>query len=238
MIRRLTAALTAAVLLGAVQPALAADVLSNSYWDAAYLNSERETAATSDDLEGFRLGASLGLARFLNFTGDYDQRRFRDDRLGFGSAGFAFHTRSPVWQVHGALTYERIEGDDNADPANDFVEDGFGVEIGGRYVFTDLELSAAYRYLDFGSLDGTDGAVDFTGGRYNIGAALQLGNWWSLVADYRIREHKLEDSTGSGTVDYSEWTVGFRRYFVTDTDRKNRHGGLLNRGGDEEEVVE
>ena len=235
---RLPAALTAAVLLGAAQSAAAADVLSNSYWYAAYLNSKVENDTASIESEGFRVGASLGLARFLNFTGDYDQRRYNNGREGFGSAGFAYHTQDPVWQVHGALTYERVEGDDNTDPTNDYVEDGYGVEIGGRYAFTDLELSAAYRYLDFGSLDGTDGAVDFTGSRINVGAALQLGNWWSLVADYRIREHKLETNIDSGTIDYSEWTVGFRRYFVTDTDRKNRHGGVLNRGGDEEEVVE
>jgi hypothetical protein len=238
MIRRLPAALTAAVLLGAATPALAADVLSNSYWDAAYLNSKVEVDTASVETEGFRLGASLGLAKFLNFTGDYDQRRERNDRLGFGSAGFAYHTQDPVWQVHGALTYERVENDNGSNPAGDYVEDGYGVEVGGRYAFTDVELSAVYRYLDFGSFDGTDGAVDFTGSRIAIGAALQLGNWWSLVADYRIREHKFETNVDSGTVDFSEWTVGFRRYFVTDTDRKNRHGGVLNRGGDEEEAVE
>lgn len=236
MIRRLPAALTAAVLLGAAMPAPAADVLSNSYWDASYLNSKVEIDTASTDAEGFRLGASLGLAKFLNFTGDYDQRRDRASRLGFGSAGFAYHTQDPVWQVHGAVTYERVENDDNADPANDFVEDGYGVGLGGRYVFSDVELGAAYRYLDFGTVDGTD--TDFTGSRINIDAALQLGNWWSLVAGYRILEHKFETNVDSATVDYSEWTVGFRRYFVTNTDRKNRHGGVLNRFGGEEEVVE
>ena len=53
MIRRLTA-LNAAVLLGAATPALAADVLSNSYWDASYLNSKVEVDTASTKIEGFR----------------------------------------------------------------------------------------------------------------------------------------------------------------------------------------
>lgn len=231
MIRPMPAALTAAVLLCAAPSALAADVLSNSYWDAAYLNSKVEVGGSSADIEGFRLGASLGLARFLNFTGDYDQRRYRNGREGFASAGLAYHTRNPVWQLHGGLSYERVEGDDDSNAANDYVEEGYGVEVGGRYAFTNVEVSAAWRYLDLGSASGTGGAVDLTGARYNVGGALQLGNWWSLVADYRIREHKLEGGGTSATVDYTEFTVGFRRYFATGTDRKNRHGGLL--GGDE-----
>jgi hypothetical protein len=233
MIRRLPAAATAAAVLGVAQPALAADALSNSFWDASYLNSKVEVGSASADIEGYRLGASLGLARFLNFTGDYDQRRYNNGREGFGSAGVAFHTRHPVWQVHGAATYERVDGKDNSNAGNDYVEEGYGVEIGGRYTFTDVEVHAAYRYLDLGTASGTGGAVDLTGARYNAGVDVQLGNWWSVVADYRVREHKLEGNGASATVDYNEWTLGIRRYFATDTDRKNRHGGLLG-GGDTE----
>lgn len=226
MIRRTPAALIATALLGAAPSAFAADALSTSYWDAAYLNSEIEPQGSeSIEAEGFRLGASLGLAKFLNFTGDYDQRRLTDGRRGFGSAGFAYHTQDPVYQFSGAVTYERIEVDFNPDPSFDSVEDGYGIELGARYAFTNVEVHAAYRYLDFGSVDQTD--IDFTGARYNAGADVQLGAWWSFVADYRVREHKFKASGASATTDYNEWTVGFRRYFATDTDRKARHGGLL-----------
>jgi len=231
MIRRLPAAATAVALLGVAPPALAADALSNSYWDAAYLNSTVEAGIGSTDIEGFRLGTSLGLAKFLNFTADYDQRRYRNGREGFASAGFAYHTRNPAYQFHGGVTYERIEGDNNSDSTQDFVEDGYGVELGARYAFPNVAVHAAYRYLDFGTVD-TDDTVDFSGARYGAGADVQLSAWWSLAADYHVREHKLEGTTGSATVDYNEWTVGFRRYFATDTDRLNRHGGLFG-GGDE-----
>ena len=232
MSRRLLAA-TAVAWFGAAQPALAADALSNSYWDASYLNSQVETGGRKADIEGFRLGLGLGLARIVNFTGDYDQRRYRNGREGFGSAGLAFHTPGPVWQLHGAATYERVEGDDNSNSAGDYVEEGYGVEVGVRFAFTDGELHAAYRYLDLGTASGTGGARDLSGARYNLGVDVQLGNWWSAVADYRVREHELEGGgLASASVDYNEFTIGLRRYFATDTDRKNRHGGLL--GGDAE----
>jgi len=227
MSRRLLAATTAVAVLGAAQPALAADALSNSYWDASYLNSQVEVGGSRADIEGFKLGAGLGLARILKFTGDYDQRRYRNGRESFSSAGLAVHTPGAVWQVHGAATYERVAGDDDTNAANDYVEEGYGVEVGGRFAFTDGELHAAWRYLDLGSAGGTGGAVDLSGSRYVVGGALQLGNWWSLIADYRVREHKFEGGGSSATVEYNEFTIGFRRYFATDTDRKNRHGGLL-----------
>lgn len=225
---RMSPALFAVALLGASQPLAAADALSASYWDAAYLNSEVEVSGVDEKAtpEGFRLGASLGLAKFLNFTLDYDQRGYPSGREGFGSAGLAFHTQNPVYQFHGGLTYERIEGDDNAAPANDYTEEGYGVEVGGRYALGEVELHAAYRYLDFGTIDQSE--VDFTGSRFNVGADVQLCPWWSLVADYRMREHKFDASGASGSVDYTEYTVGFRRYFASETDRKQRKGGLLN----------
>ena len=227
MIRRTPAAVLVIAALGATRPALADDALSSSYWDAAYLNSTVEAGIGSTDIEGFRLGASLGLAKFLNFTGDYDQRRYRNGREGFASAGFAYHTQNPVYQFHGGVTYERIEGDNNTDSTADFVEDGYGVELGARYAFPNVVVHAAYRHLDFGSVDGTNGAVDFGGARYGAGADVQLSPWWSLAAEYRVREHELKASGSTGTVDYNEWTLGVRRYFATDTDRLNRHGGLL-----------
>lgn len=237
MIRRLTAVMLAATFAA---PALATDVLSSSYWDAAYLNSSREDeAGTKDTLEGFRLAASVGLASFLNFTGDYEQRRLRSDRFGTGSAGFAWHTQDPVWRFHLGGTYERFEFDDNSNPAADAIEEGYGVEAGFRYALPNVELHAAYRYMDFGNLDRTD--ADFTAQRYGAGLAVQLSPWWSLVADYRMREHKLEDGGAEATTEYSEYTVGFRRYFATDTDRRLRRGGLLggeSSDGGEAETVE
>lgn len=225
---RLSPVLFAGVLLGASQPLAAADALSASYWDAAYLSSEVDDgSAETQDVEGFRLGASIGLASFVNFALDYDQRRYPAGREGFGSAGVAFHTQNPVYQFHGGLSYERFESDDNSAPVNDFIEEGYGVEVGGRFVPLDnIELHAAYRYLDFGTIDQTD--VDFTGSRFNVGVDLQLCPWWSLVADYRMREHKFETGGASDAVDYTEYTVGFRRYFATETDRKRRTGGLLD----------
>lgn len=225
---RMSPTLFVVALLGASQPLAAADALSASYWDAAYLSSDAEVSGSSVKAtpEGFRLGAGIGLAPFLNFTLDYDQRRYPDAREGFGSAGLAFHTQNPVYQFHGGLTYERVEGDDNGNPASDYVEEGYGIEVGGRYALENVELHAAYRYLDFGTVDQTD--VDFTGSRFNVGADVQLCPWWSLVADYRVREHKFDGGGASASVDYTGYTVGFRRYFATETDRKQRKGGLLS----------
>jgi len=243
MIRRLPVVLTAATLLGAAQPALAKDAISHSYWDAAYLNSQVESDSSPDtfDFEGFGVGASLGLAKFLNFTGDYTQRRDHQLRHGFGSAGLAYHTQHPEYQFFGGVSYERVEFDNNANPATDAEEDGFGVELGGRYMFPNVEVHAAYRYLDFGSVDRSDPEIDFTGARYGAGFDVQLSGWWSLVADYTVREHKFEDSSGSATVDYNEFSVGFRHYFASDPDRKVRHGGILGElfsGGEGEAAAE
>ena len=226
MIRRMTVVLTAIALSGAAQPALAQDALSHSYWDAAYLSSKVEVGSASDTFEGFRLAAGVGLAKFLNFTADYDQIRFTNGsgREGYGSAGLAYHTQNPVYQFHGGVTYERYDFDNNTNSARDFEEEGYGVEVGARYALQDLGLHAAYRYLDFGTVDQTK--RDFTGSRFEVGADLQLTAWWSLIADYRGRQHKFTNP--SVTVDYKEWTVGLRHYFATDTDRLMRHGGLLS----------
>ena len=222
MIRRLTAVLVSAAFAA---PAMAADVLSSSYWDAAYLHSTVDNDPGEVTAEGFRLGASIGLAKFLNFTGDYEQRRDGSSRLGTGSAGFAWHTQDPVWQLSFGGTYERIETDNNANPAADAIEEGFGAEAGFRWAFPHGEFRAAYRYLDFGQLDRTE--IDFTGARYGAGFGVQLSPWWSLVADYRVREHKFELSGISDTDEFEEYTVGFRRYFATDTDRRVRRGGVI-----------
>jgi hypothetical protein len=65
---------------------------------------------------------------------------------------------------------------------------------------------------------------------------VQLCPWWSLVADYRVRQIKVDGGGVSDTTDFNEVTVGFRRYFVSGTDRHARSGGLLNGlfGGGEE----
>ena len=233
MIRRLPLTLlAAAVLAGAATPALAKDVLSSTWWDAAYLSSDIETDGSNAtvEAEGFRLGLNIGLMKFLSFSVDYDQLRDHSDRTGFGSAGLAYHTQNPEYQFFGGVTYERAEFDHNDAPQTDAEEDGYGVEIGGRYMLPDVELHAAYRYIDYGKVDTTE--VDLKGSRYVIGADVQLCPWWSLVADYRARQLKVDDVN----TDYTGFTVGFRRYFVSDTDRRARKGGLLNTlfsGGEE-----
>jgi hypothetical protein len=222
MSRRIRGLALSAVLCGAAQCAAAADALSSSYSEAAYLNSRVDDGATRDTPEGFRVGASIGLASFLNFMGGYDQRRSGGERLGFGSAGFAFHTRHPVYRFHLGATYERIVAD-AAEP-----EEGYGVEAGLAYALPNLELQAAYRHLDFG--ESATGA-DLGGSRYGASVALQLSNWWSLVAGYSVREHEL-GGPGATTTEFDEWTVGLRRHFVTATDRRARKGGVLSGGAE------
>lgn len=224
MYRSCRGAALLAILAGASAPAPAADALSGSYWEAAYLNSRVESGGARATPEGFRAGASLGLASFLNFAVDYDQRREDGTRLGFGSAGFVAHTRDPVYQFHGAVTYERLVPDQLDH------EEGYGVEVGARYALPNVELHAAYRYLDYGEVQP---GVDLTGARYGTGVALQLSNWWSLAADYRVREHELDGAGTSSTTEYREWSVGLRRHFATATDRRARHGGLLGASGGE-----
>lgn len=232
MIRRLPLTLFATLLAGAATPALAKDALSSTYWDAAYLSTEIETddSDVTVEAEGFRLGLNVGLMKFLSFAVDYDQIRDHDDRTGYGSAGLAYHTQHPEYQFFGGVTYERAEFDHNDAPQTDAEEDGYGVEVGGRYMLPDVELHAAYRYLDFGKVDTTE--LDLTGSRYVVGVDVQLSPWWSLVADYRVRQLKRDDVD----IDYTGFTVGFRRYFVSAADRGARSGGLLSSlfsGGEE-----
>jgi len=218
----------------ACAPAQAADRLSSSYWEAAYLSSSSEETAdgspsSEDDTEGFRLAASIGLLPYLNFIGDYDQRRFANGRDSFYSAGLAAHTLNPAYQFFAAATYERFDVDDNLNVANDQTQDGYGVQAGARATLTNLELHASYKYLDLGKVDDT---TELTGSRYGAGFVLDLSPWWSLVGDYAIRTHEFEDgapAASPATVEheYSEWTVGFRRYLVTQTDRRKRTGGVL-----------
>ena len=231
MIRRMSVVL--AVL--ACCPAQAAEVLSSSYWEAAYLSSSSEesadgSATTEDDTEGFRLGASIGLLPYLNFIGDYDQRRFANERDSFYSAGLAAHTTNPKYQFFAAATYERFDADDNLSVANDETQDGYGAQAGVRATLTNLELHASYKYLDLGNVDET---TELMGSRYGAGFALDLSPWWSLVGDYTIRTHEFEDSAPGASPatiehEYTEWTVGFRRYLATQTDRRKRTGGVLS----------
>lgn len=224
MIRRLSFV----VVVLACAPAQAAEMLSSSYWEAAYLNStfEEDVGSTTleDETEGFRLGASIGLLPYLNFIGDYDQRRYADSRESFYSAGLAGHTLNPKYQFFGAVTYERTDFDDNQ-TTEDETQDGYGVQLGARAVLTNLEVHAAYKYLDLGKV-GPDG--ELTGARYGAGLALDLSPWWSLVGDYSIRQHTVDFPGGSAEGEFQEWTVGFRRYLVTQTDRRKRTGGVLS----------
>lgn len=222
---------TIAVVVLAVGPAMsvqAVEPLSASYIEAAYLNSTQDTGTPpTDEVEGFRTQVSVGLMPSLNFIGDFDQRRYQNTRDSFGSAGLAVHTLGPVWQAFGAVTYEYAEFDDNLSSAGDHEEQGFGVAAGGRAVLPNIEFHAAYKYFDLGNVAPD---VALTGARYGAGLALDLSSWWSLTADYTVRTHEAEDSTAPSStaeLEWQEWSVGFRRYFATQTDRRARKGGLL-----------
>jgi hypothetical protein len=229
MMRRTCCALVLAALAA---PAGAQDRLSWSYWDAAYLNSELEVTTSpppttpdpdSDEVENLFL--------------DYQQRNPTSRREGFSSAGIGLHTAHRTFQLFLNGSYERYEFDHDQFPATDFDEDGWGAEAGLRWALPNVELFAAYKYMDFGKFAND---FDFTGSRYRGGLALQLSPNWSLAAEYAVRTHEFEDSASSVELEYSEWTVGFRRYFATDTDRYRRKGGLIfgEDGGDEAAVTE
>lgn len=199
-----------------------ADALSSSYFEAAYLNS----TVDEDEVEGFRVATRVGLAPFLNFVGDYDQRRYANSRDSFYAAGLAAHTVHPRYQLFLAATYERTDFDTNEEPLfDDATQEGYGIQGGARVALPLAELHGSYKYLDLGRAGPEE---DLTGARYGGGLVVDLGAWWSLTGDYTIREHKVEGQTGSAETEYTEWTVGLRRYFVTQTDRRNRKGGLWN----------
>jgi hypothetical protein len=210
--------------------AQAADPLSSSYWEAAYLSSTIDTGAPeTDEVEGLRGKVSVGLLPYLNFVGDFDQRRQQNTRDSFYSVGLAGHTLDPTWQVFGAATYEKAEFDDTRTSPPDHEEDGYGVELGGRAVIDNFEIHASYKYFDLSKVTPT---LDLSGSRYGGGFALDLSAWWSLVADYSVRTHELETTTtpsSSNDVEWQEWSVGLRRYFVTQTDGKGRTGGIFKR---------
>lgn len=230
---------TIALAVLAACPALAqaAEPLSNSFLEASYLNSTLETtsgsATTEDEVEGFRTVLSIGLSRYVNFVGDFDQRRYLDSRDSFGSAGLAVHTLDPTWQAFGAVTWEYAEFDDNLSSAGDHDEAGYGVAAGARAVMDNIEFHASYKYIDLGNAFPD---VALTGTRFGGGLVLDLTRWWSLSADYVVRTHEY-DTAASAEQEWQEYTVGFRRYFVTQTDRRARQGGLLaalfGGGGDE-----
>lgn len=221
MIRRLMAA----AMLACPAFAAHADALSNSYWEAAYLNSSVDFGAAEDEVEGFRGQVSIGLLPYVNFVGDYDQRRFVNDRDSFYSAGLGGHTLDRDWQVFGAVTYERYDHDDTLTSAGDFDDEGYGVQVGARATLEYLEFHAAYKYFDFGNVAST---TTLTGSRYGAGFALDLTAWWSLVADGAIRTNQFEGTTSSTDIEYTEWSVGFRRYLATQSDPRQRSGGILS----------
>ena len=220
---------TIALAVLAACPALsqAAEPLSSSFIEASYLNSTLETtvgsATTEDEVEGFRTALSVGLSKYVNFVGDFDQRRYQDSRDSFGSAGLAVHTLDPTWQVFGAVTWEYAAFDDKLSSAGDHDESGYGVTAGGRAVMENVELHASYKYIDLGNAYPD---VALTGARFGGGLVLDLTRWWSLSADYVIRTHEYDTAAGTEQ-EWQEYTVGFRRYFVTQADRGARKGGLL-----------
>lgn len=218
--------LIAIVALAAPAFAAQANPLSSSYWEAAYLNSTLDSGTPpEDEVEGFRAQVSIGLVPYINFIGDYDQRRYASDRDAFYSAGLAGHTLDPVWQVFGAVTYELHEYDDNLGFANDMDEEGYGVTVGARATLDALELHAAYKYFDLGKATPT---TDLTGARYGGGLALDLTTWWSLTADYTVRVNEYESTTASTESEWQEWSVGLRRYLATPADPRQRSGGILS----------
>lgn len=219
---------TLAILACCAMPAAhAADPLSSSYWEAAYLNSTVETTSggttTEDEVEGFRAAASIGLSRTINAVVDFDQRRYMNSREAFGAVGLGVHTTNPVYQFFGNVTWERLEFDSNTDPSTDYDDEGYGVEVGARYAMSSVELHAAYKYIDLGQVLG----ADVTAARYGAGVALSLSPWWALAADYRVRQQEYEASGTSAEDEYAEWSVGFRRYFPTDADPRKRKDGVL-----------
>lgn len=224
--------IAAAVIALAALPAGAADPLSNSWWEAAYLNSSvaqtiniaGTATSADDDIEGIHLGLAVGFSPTVSFTGEFDQRRYSGAREALGSAGLALHTRNPFWQPYIAATYEQIQFDDNTAPENDDDDEGYGVEVGVRVALSSLELGAHYKHLDYGKAVND---ADRTGARYGVLAALQLSPQWALSAQYRVLTLTTEGSGFEQETEYSDWSLGFRRYFATDVDRRKRKGGIL-----------
>lgn len=221
-------------------PVSAADPLSNSYWDVAYIHSDVDGSFTatsgtttlggtsSDTAEGFRLALSVGFSRYVALVADYDQRRDGGTRSGIGSAGLSLHSIDRALQPYLTATYERDEYDDNTDPSADDVTEGWGAEGGVRWALSNLELGAFYKYIDYA--DSSD-FTDRKASRYGVLAGLQLSPQWALTAQYRmIKDEESGATTGasvSAEAEVTDYTVGFRRYFATDFDRLKRKGGVL-----------
>jgi hypothetical protein len=206
----------------------AADPLSSSYWEAAYLNTELEvssgTTTSDDEVEGFRGAVSIGLLPYLNFVADYDQERYAESREGFGSVGLVGHTLDPVWQAFGGVTYERHDFDVNRTTAGDSTEEGYGVLGGARVTIPFTEFRASAKYLAYSS-PSVD--VDLTGMEYGGGVTLDLTPWWSLVGDYSVRQLQYEAAASTTDRDYTQWSVGLRRYLATKSDPHKRTGGVF-----------
>jgi hypothetical protein len=249
MIRRITIA-SAVLACCASLPARAVDGLSNSYLDVRYLNSVVEYDVglpnpVDDEVEGFDAAVSIGLMPYLNFIGTYVSHRYGTGRRtgyttdpkglpagrdGFASAGLAGHTMGRTWQVFGAATYEQLEVDRTAGPGGfsepnpNGREDGWGVTLGARYVLPNLEVQTSAKYAAYTDFK----TLEMTGLTYEVGAGLQLTPYWTQTFGGRYRTLELEPETGTSlTVNQMEWTVGFRRYFVTSGDKWKRKGGIL-----------
>lgn len=242
MIRRISIA-SAALAFCAAGPAVAGDAISNSYVEANYLNSVVETTVdgnptvADDEVEGFDGAVSVGLLPFLNLVGAYDQRRYQSIREGFASAGLAGHTTGRNFQAFGAATYEQLEYDDERAARSLFeaTQDGWGVSLGVKYAMPNFEVSTSAKYSRFSDLydirtpEASRTKYGLTAMTYQIGAVLQLTPYWAQTFGGRMRTVDFEpnDTTAGFQFEQLEWTVGFRRYFVTSADKWKRKGGLL-----------
>lgn len=215
---QLSAAALAALL---ALPAAAADPLSNSYWEAAYLSNKNDDSSGTD--EGFHLTFNVGFSDHVGFVSQYNQLRTAFGREGMGSAGFILHTRNPLWQPYLSATYELLQLDDDSAPEADLNDEGWGAEGGIRYALSNLELRAFYKHIDYGEI----GPFDVTSARYGVLAALQLSPKWALTGQWRTVTLTAEAGGAEAESESTDYTIGFRRYFATDSDRRLRKGGLL-----------
>lgn len=249
MIRRILIA-SAVLASCAIPPALAGDPVSNSYIEARYLNSVIEYDAgqpnpADDEVEGYDAAVSVGLFEYVSFVGSYVAHRYGPGRAehglpgntngrdGYASAGIGGNTGRSLgreFQVFGAATYEHLEFDRTVGPGLvENSEDGWGVTLGVRYAMPSLDLMTSAKYADYSEY----GTAKLTGMTYEIGAALQLTPYWAQTFGGRMRDYEVEPQTGSAlNTTHLEWSVGFRRYFVTSVDKWKRKGGIFSFGGE------
>jgi len=204
MIRTLRAALGGVVLVAAAMPAAAA-APTWSYFEASYLSSRTDNSNL--DADGFRLGGSLSLMRWLYGTVEYDTRSFdgTDSDLAFGTAGVGVHSLKRAYQFFAVLSYERT---DLASGAGDVNDDGYGLQFGVRVPIRMFAVQADYKYLDYGER----GGEPFDDARYRFTGEWRFQPRWAAVTTYQT----FDD------FNLMEWTLGIRAYFDTKHDRPRK----------------